>query len=276
MIKLADVYLALPNREILTDIERDLSLDKMLLLFSRAWPGPGTVFLAMPTHYRRWPPWNKPGSILNRFYWPTGASRWGCGCFLATKDMCEQLHDACFGADGTESNQVNLTLSTEDATGDTIEKVSVDFITVLPPVPIYRIANDDGSSDHGLYLLLCVDDRYHWWNLPCPDFKISEKSGKTWQNLIDALGDVIESTIEVSNIPTEYLAPHRALNLTNEPIPPILDAIAYNLGGRVVVSYAGDIKIQRFQDAIDAFDADKDNHPKRQYLGGDFRYVDLF
>lgn len=276
MITLADVGLALPNREILTDIERDLSLDKMLLLFSRAWPGPGTVFLATPTHYRRWPPWNKPGSILNRFYWPTGASRWGCGCFLATKDICDQLHDACFGTDGTETKKVKLVLSTEDSNDDVIESVEISQITVFPPIPLYRILKDDGSSDFGLYMILCVDDRYHWWNLPCPDFQISEHAGKTWKNLIDKLGTVIEATIETSDIPTQYLAPHRALNLTNEPIPPVMDAIAYNIGARVVVQYNGDIKIQRYQDALDAFNKDQDDFPDRSYLGGDFRYVDLF
>jgi len=277
MIKLAGVPLALPTREILTDIERDISVDKMLLLFSRAWPGPGMGFLAMPTHYRRWPPWDKPGSILNRFYWPTGASRWGCGCFLATRDMCEQLHDACFGATGKGRNEVSLVLSTEGPDWATIEEVKIDFITVFPPIPLYRVAaKQDYSTDFGLYMILCVDVRYYWWNIPCPDFEISETAGKTWQDLIENISDAIEANINVSEIPEYYLAPHRALNLTNEPIPPILDAIAYNVGARVVVTYAGDIYIQRFQDAVDIYEKDYHDHPKRQWRGGDSRYVEKF
>jgi hypothetical protein len=276
MIKLADVPLALPNREILTDIERDLSLDKMLLLFSRAWPGPGMGFLATPTHYRRWPPWDKPGSILNRFYWPTGASRWGCGAFLATKAMCEKLHDACFGFDGMERNEVSLVLSTETGGWETVETVTVDFITVLPPIPLYRVRNSEGGTDYGLYMLVCVDVRYYWWNIPCPDLGITESAGKTWKDLIGSLGDAIEATIEVSEIPEYYLAPHRALNLTNEPVPPIIDAVAYNLGARFVATYAGDYTIQRFEDAQTKFLADLNNNKDRQYLGGARRYMDKF
>jgi hypothetical protein len=76
------------------------------------------------------------------------------------------------------------------------------------------------------------------------------------------------------DIQEKYLAPHRALNLTNEPLPPIMDAIAYNLGARIVVDYNGDVYLERFKEAMDDFNQDLDTHMKPpQFLGGDFRYV---
>lgn len=275
MIQLAGVSLPVPTQEIIDAVESNITLSRLSLFWNRAFPGFGTVGLALPTMYRPWP---LQPLRLNRFYWPSGAARYGFGMFLASKDACNLIHDAAFGQDGTETLPVDLVLSSENQAGATMEAIQFSLMTVFPPVPLFRVLNPDLSSNFGMYLLCVVDDRFRWWNVPCPDFGITESAGKTWANIISKIGDALELTITVSPIDTAYLAPHRALNLTGEPIPLILDAIAFNIGMRVVVQPAGDVYLQDFNDGFTATATDN-NSPAgqaRTRRAGSSRFVDAF
>jgi hypothetical protein len=278
MIILGGIPLTVPTPQLISEIEQNIDLEKMLIFFSRSWPGFGNVGLALPTHYRRWPPWTSTRNIISRMFWPTGASRYGVGAFLASKDQCNALQNICFGSDGSESNQVTLSLSSEDQFGNTIEEVDFELLTLMPPIPLFSVLNPDNSTNYGSYLLIVVDQRFYWWNVATPNFGITESAGVTWIDVITSIGLALEADITYSDIPAAYLQPHRALNLTNEPLPLIFDSVAYNLGMRVVYDYTGDIYLESWTDAYQDWqnDVTSDVGVARTVRAGDYGYVDNF
>lgn len=270
MILLNDLPLEIPSKELLDTIHRDISLEKLALFFSRAWPGFGTVGLALPTMYRPWP----PNFCLNTLLWPSGATRWGQFIGLAHVDDVNELHDALFSSDGSQTIPADLVISSEDAAGDEIESIHADGMTVFPPIPLYRVLNEDNTSDGGVYLLVCVDLRYYWWQYPTPDFGITESAGKTWSNLFTMIGTTLGVTITPDTIDPKYLNPSRALNLTNEPIPIVLQAICSNIGHQLVVDFNGDVKTQSFKTALTALRQDAvDQQDIRTIRAGGGRYL---
>src|SRR4051812_19649989 len=108
MLTLNNIPLPLPTRQIIDQVERDFSLQKLAILFNRSWPGFGTVGLANATHYRPWPP--QPLRI-NHVYWPTGASRYAFGALLCDSGTADELHDSIFGPSGIVDTKRDLVLS---------------------------------------------------------------------------------------------------------------------------------------------------------------------
>lgn len=256
MITLNDIGLAVPTREICARIERDISLERLSLFFSRAWPGFGTVGLALPTMYRAWPP--HPPRI-NHLLWPNGASRWGYFLGLAHVDQVNAIHDSLFGANSSITTPGTLVISSQDQDDEDVETLTIKGMTCFSPVPLYRVLNDDGSSDNGMYLLPLVDQRYFWWQYPTPDFAISESAGKTWANLFTAINTALGITITTDTIATAYLQPSKALGLQYEALPPIIDSICANIGHKLIANWDGSVKTQAFGTALKALQDDAKN-----------------
>jgi hypothetical protein len=271
VIKLGDIELVACTAEVAMNIERDISLDRLALFFNRSWPGAGNVFLATPTGYRAWPP--LPVKV-GRTYWPTGATRYGISYQLATVDMVNSIHPAAFGGDGTQTNPQDLVLSSEAPDATLIERVTMVGMTVLPPVPLYAVLNTDSSTDRGMYLLICVSQRFYWNQYACPDFGISESGSVTWDDVLNELQTQLDITLDWPDIPAAYLQPSRALNLTGEPLDQVFEAVAANIGMKIIESYAGDISLQNFSDALDADTADFENFPNRTTRSGESRFAD--
>jgi len=277
MIALNDVALPLPDREICESIERDISIDRLQLLFSRSWPGFGMVGLATPTMYRPWPPLPVR---LNRMYWPNGATRWGSGLWLIDAGGATDLHDSCFSADGSKQIDSTLVLSSEDDLGDEIEAVTIKKLIVFPLIPLYRVLKNDGSSDLGMYLLYVADKRITWWDIACPDFGISETAGVAWEDVFSDIGTALglpSPGIDVDDVNSKYLEPSRAINLTGEPVPPVLDAACYNCGQRLIYKYDGTVATQNFKTALDAYKAERDGDlgALRTVRAGGPKFTDL-
>jgi hypothetical protein len=267
---LGDIPLSLPTSEIRELIERDLNVERLQLAFGRSWPGFGQVGIAVPTMFRQWPPLK-----LNRFYWPRGASRWESGLFLCSKRVADAVHPAAFGSDGSQSVEQQLMMSKEDRYGNLIEKVTTN-VTVFPPIPVKQVFNLDNSTTYGMYLVYLVGIRFYWWWIPTPDFSISETGNTTWDNVITSIYNAIDDDVDYSDIPAAYLKPSRALNLTNEPLPMVFDAVAENLGMKVCVDYTGHTSLQNASDGVSNADADQQNNPQRTIRAGGGRYVDVF
>lgn len=271
MLTLNGYPLAFPSPDLAEKIARDIPIERLALLYNRAWPGFGTVGIATPTHYRPWP--YQPFRV-NHFYWPTGASRYAFGLFLMAADQINQLEPVAFGTNSNQQNNVDLTMSSEDKDGTLVERIRTS-VTVLPPIPIYRVLDTQGLSDHGGYLVVVVDQRFYWWNYPLPDLGITETAGKTWQNVFNAIASALNITITVDTIDTDYLAPSRALNLSYEAVPPLLDAVAWNVGHRLVVDpTTGNVSTQSFNTALSAYKNDQTNHPNRTLRAGGPRFLD--
>lgn len=279
MLKLADTPLCLVDWETEDRINQWLSLDRIRPFLGRSWPGPGSSYLSVPTGYREWPPRLR----LNRMWWPNGASRWACGAFLVdnTYGYATRIHDAAFGEDGTKVKDVKFYMDSPDAyTGALEESVTIDKMYVMAIIPLKRVLKTTDISDgvnNGLYLLVVADERIFWWDVPTPDFQISEGGGKTWRNVLDDCQSALGITIDTSTIPTEYLAPSRALNVTGQPIPPVIDSIAANLGMKFVVSYDRLFRMTNFEDALNSYAQDWDQYPSRmaKVIAGGERFMDI-
>lgn len=279
MLKLADTPVSLVDWEVEERINQWLSLDRIRPFLSRSWPGPGSSFLSVPTGYREWP----PPLRLNRMWWPNGASRWACGAFVVDNFMgyASRIHDAAFGEDGTKVNSIKLYMDSPDAyTGSVEESVTIEKLYVMAIIPLKRVLKTTDITDgimNGLYLFILADERIFWWDVPTPDFGISEGAGKTWRDVIDSCQGRLGVNIDTSRIPTEYLAPSRALNLTGQPIPPVVDAIAANIGMRFVVSYDGICTMTNFEDALNSYTQDWNQYQSRtaKVISGGERFMDV-
>lgn len=277
MLKLANTPLSLVDWEVESRINRWLSMDRIRPFLGRSWPGPGSSFLTVPTGYREWP----PPLRLNRMWWPNGASRWACGAFVVDNSLgyATRIHDAAFGQDGTQINAVPLFMDSPDAyTGISDESLEIQKMYVMAIIPIKRVLKTDGSDGvtNGLYLFIVADERIFWWDIPTPDFGISEGAGKTWRNVIDSCQGALGTTIETSTIPSEYLAPSRALNLTGQPIPPVIDAIATNIGMRFIASYDRVYRMKNFEDSLNDYTQNLDQYPARssKIIAGGERFME--
>lgn len=271
MLLLAGWPLAVPTQSVLDLIESRISVSALDAFAGRSWPGFGTVGLAVPTAYRPWPP--RPYKI-NKFYWPTGASRFGWGLFLTDTDGANAIEDSAFG-NGTVTTPVTLHLSSVDDQGTLIEKVETS-VYVMPPIPLFRVLKTDGSnaSFRGMFLIAVADPRVYWWNYPCPDFNISESGGVTWATVFSTIATTLNITITTDTINSNYLQPSRAINLTNEPIPMVLDSACANVGHRFVATLDGKYKTQGFSTALAALNTDLTNNPDRTLRAGGNRFLD--
>jgi hypothetical protein len=270
MLTINDIGLALPTPEIDAVLGRTLPLDRIMPLVRRSWPGPAGVFVAQPVGFRPQPPLR-----LGTFTWPLGASRWAQGAFLVDKERADAIRDLAFGSDGTELNTVTLKLSSPDAaTGDEGEVLETE-VYVIAIIPLNRVVpGGGGESTWGMFLLLVADERIYWWDYPTPDFSIDETGNVSWLDVFGMIGTALDIDIDVGTIDPAYLKPSRALNLTYESLPLVLDAAAFNVGGRVIRSYAGDVMVQMFQDALNSYNQELQDHPERVVVGGDARFLD--
>jgi hypothetical protein len=100
-----------------------------------------------------------------------------------------------------------------------------------------------------LWLLTLVDVRWLWWQIPCPKLNITQ--GTTWQQVITTLGTALGRTIFTDTIDSRFLNPHPKLNcLEGEPIPIVLDTVAFNIGQRFTIDYVGNLKMMTPQTAL--------------------------
>lgn len=264
MIRLAGVDLSFPTREVREQIESRISLDEAYPWLNRAWPGSRLLNLTAPVGYRP-----AESVRLGRFVWPRGASRWAYGHFLATSNQTRGVREVAYGKGGIQQNAVSLEMSSPGLASQ--EAVETD-VYVLPPVPLIRIAVDEKATEYfnGLYLITVVDERFYWWEKPTPDFAIDPASPPTWKTLVRKCADALGLTdIEiVTEIEERWLRPSPRLNLVNERIPPVLDAIAYNVGRRVVRTLNGEVRLENYDDAVSTFNGDKVAHKLRSPVAG--------
>lgn len=278
MLKLADTPVSLVDWDVEDRINQWLSLDRIRPFLGRSWPGPGSAFLTVPTGYREWP----PPLRLNRMWWPKGASRWACGAFLVDNSLgyASRIHNKAFGQDGTKVNAVSLFMDSPDAyTGISDERLQIDKLYVMAIIPVKRVLKTTDPSDgvtNGLYIFIVADERIFWWDIPTPDFGISEGAGKTWRNVLDSIQNTLGTTIQTSTIPSEYLAPSRALNLTGQPIPPVIDAVAENIGMRFIASYDRVYWMKNFEDSLNDYTQNLDQYPSRmaKVIAGGERFME--
>src|SRR5258708_1306956 len=110
MFRLGSTDMMVPTPEIIREIERINDPYLFVPGIRRFWPGFGLVGLAYPTGLRDvWIDYKQ--LKLNRFYWPSGASRWAFGHFVCGADQIDEIRPLAYGESGLEMNELTLILS---------------------------------------------------------------------------------------------------------------------------------------------------------------------
>ena len=177
-----------------------------------------------------WPP---DDCRLGVLHWPTGASRWAWGLFLADDEALaaarlaesQQGHAPFVFSDGSSSVTVSLRM--------------------LPAIPAERVA--DGAA--GLFVLPLVDDRWFWWLEQAP--VAVEGGSTTWAALYAAIGTALGVSISAEAVSSEYLWPSPSLGQARGPLPPLLDLAAASCGQRIVRRFDGTVHALSAQASLD-------------------------
>ena len=110
---------------------------------------------------------------LNTFYWPSGATRWGHGLFLAnetdtTAIVTKANGGASSGSDSSSGSSGNSSVLLE--MGDEDQYVMSTKVYVLPPRPV--TLGDDSGDNPKLYIIPVVDERYWWQFIDADDISV--------------------------------------------------------------------------------------------------------
>lgn len=217
-----DLLLSDPQGDLVAWLDRYYSLDD-LRIFGVFEQGPGWTWLMDSDVLRQtgmpivnWPA--PPKIKLNTLYTPvTGASRWGFGLFLVTKDILDSLKEKSGGSS-------EGTLEFDDG-GETSYSAT---LYMLPP----RLVSPKSDICQELYIVPLVDIRYFWqWR------NFGDGSAvASWTELINHLSTQLDMDIEVTGtIQTDYTWREDLANLQqNENAANVLDSVAACLGRRVV------------------------------------------
>lgn len=250
------VPLLVPTTEIETWIEQNISLKDIPLWTYRAFPGPGLENLSLPIGFYPMKPIR-----LNRLVWYTGASRWGYIHALVDSTNLALIQEQAYGSDCLEFNKLDLEISSDART----ITASLYLANVIPLSGIRGV--------NGLFLISLVDKRWLWHGIPTPDLAIDSTS--TWTGILDDLETALDTTFTVDTIASAYLKPSPDLNVTGQPIPYVLDAIAFSLGMRVLVDFGGKIYLRSFTESKDNLDANLENTANTDLLrSGGSRFPD--
>lgn len=167
-----------------------------------------------------------PPPRLNSLYWPTGATRWARGYFLATERQKNKITALAHSAGG------NTPLLLE--WGDLDVRSALETrMYLLPPRPVSRPIAPYRHVDETLWLLPLVDERYWWQFKSTDDLEIT--SSTTWANLFSTLGTKLGVTVNLgSAVPAAYLSPDPyEFTRRYENPAQMLDAAALSVGKRI-------------------------------------------
>lgn len=184
-----------------------------------------------------------PAPRLNTLYWPTGATRWARGYFLATETQKNKITRLAHRANG------NSPLSLQWGDPDHRQPALSASMYLLPPRPVARCAEQYHHPDETLYLLPLVDERYHWQTAPVSDLSIT--SSTTWADLFSTLGTALGVAVSVpSGVDAGYLSPDPyEFTRRYENAAQMLDAAALSVGKRIVRKIDGTVRAESSTEA---------------------------
>jgi hypothetical protein len=213
---------------------------------------------------------------LNRLYWPSGASRFAYGHWLANSDTVDAISQDAYGPGG-QYVQIPLAIGNpESNAGGTIiaGETFQSLVYMLPPRPLSGIRGLSGMIQ-SLYLITTVDERYFWMWQNMSNTQIS--SSTTWTSLLKSITTTLGVTVTVDTISPNYLAPSvQAYSVPLEPIPIVLDSICYNIGMRFVAlglqeateAMGNTYAMQLYNTALTSLNSDMSAHPNRMIVAG--------
>ena len=176
-----------------------------------------------------------PPPRLNTLYWPTGATRWARGYFLADQASMHKIHDEAHGSSYLQP----LTLKMSDEVEEHEELETSMWL--LTPKPITAIPGKEQ-----LWLLPLVDDRY-WWQFKhaiiSPADNLRLVTATTWADLFTARGDAVGAEIEIGTVSSDYLKPDLTeFSRCFDSAPQMMDAAAHSVGLRIIYQLDGTLE----------------------------------
>jgi hypothetical protein len=172
---------------------------------------------------------------LNTLWWPTGASRFALGLFLAGDDTLTKIKEE-LDTDG----KAELVLKEVEDEG---QSITFKKMYLLPPRPLTTPSDDKQPR---LFILPIVDQRYFWQFQDAGDFSPEcGYGGDTWEDLLLSLGGSLAGQFSV-DAPGEGFQNPDQVELTRryESAPALLDALAWCVGQRIVAYPSGSIHSQ--------------------------------
>lgn len=209
--------------------------------------------------------------------WPSGASRFTVGRFLVTEqDLAARPvandrtnRERWWTDDGGGATPQKFVMD------DGSERIEA-LLYALPPQPLSAVTAQDGGDQ--LYALTLVDERYWWWrkasyikvdagndtgtegdkadwgcqDAPLPgqsfptvpestDDMVCTGDPKTWRCLYKSVATGLGKAIKVLPIDCRFGRPSSRFDLHEAPIPPYLDALAWQVGQRIVRQLSGEV-----------------------------------
>jgi hypothetical protein len=276
-ITYAGVELSVANPEVAVWVESAITVADVYEFSRLHWPGLSGITFPGTLQERGQP--DRPVK-LGSLWWPKGVSRWAVGHFLVTKSELDQIRPVVY-QNGTGYISGLFTMDDEDTGTPAVPHQSTSiqtYLFMLPPRPLAQNAVVGTSNvDDELYLLTLVDERYFLWR-PAAQLFITENK-TTWKTLYNALAVEIGITLTIDPIAPAYLFPSGQFSTFYEHVPPILDAVAYNVGQRIVRQLDGTYKAESATTALadeltnlgQTDFADSGASPWKKLAGGLFR-----
>jgi len=209
-----------------------------------------------------WPA--SPTPRINTLYWPTGATRWAQGWFLATRKtrdaILKKIRPSSQSA-GNDTGKLEFGSNTSDTNIQTAD------MYLLPPRPISWTGAQGDDAD--LWLIPLVDARYFWQFVNVGDLSVTTST--TWATLFSTLGTALGETITVeSTVDAAYLKPDPTdFSRRYDNASLLLDAAAWSAGRRVVRWFDGTVRVESRSIADTVLDENL-NATWIKLAGGDF------
>jgi hypothetical protein len=179
---------------------------------------------------------NLPRIKIGVLHWPRSASRWAVAHFIVSTTRLNQINAAV--GTGTPAAQTLSITWTDGKTGNQTASISPKLY-MLPARPLSAI----DPSTPGLtraWLLTLVDERFWWWQKSTGALTVTENT-TTWAQLYTSLGSALGVTITADAVNANYMKPSGILAAPYEPVPAILDAVAFSCGQRIVRKLDGTV-----------------------------------
>lgn len=236
-LSFAGIPLCSPTAQVESWIARNFALDDIYQFARTHWHERTNGYY--PVH----PPEEHRPILLNSLRWPVGASRWAVGHFLVTDNQLARIRPLAYSRPPTAAGGVistvryrSLPLVMYDGRNPQTNKIETNLY-MLPPRPLAKRA-----QRNGMYLLTLVDERFFWWSRSA-QITVTD-TFTTWTQLYTDVATGLGITITPDTIDTAYLRPSPALAQQYRFLPPLLDAVAYNVGHRVVRKLDGTVITQ--------------------------------
>jgi len=210
-----------------------------------------------------------PELSLNSFFYPTGASRWAIGRFLATKTAVASMETVALPS-GANPVASAFVMQADDLVHKSTDALSAGGITtnlfMLPSRPL-GITASKGALD-GFLLVTLVDARYYWQFAPAGI--IDSASLTSWTALIASLATALGVTISVPLIAAAYGSPEPDSDLwsNNENAALLLDAVLWNVGLTLVRTFDGTFSAVRTATGDATITANRPAAPRCRVFGG--------